>query len=64
MSGVTSRIECANCGSHVTDDYARVFSPEDDPDEVACCPYCPDKIRAGAGDKHIREARSVRRSQR
>ncbi len=48
--------ECQNCGSFVTEAYARVFTPPgmDDP---RVCPACEDKIRDG-GD--VREARSPR----
>ncbi|WP_336345593.1 DUF7563 family protein [Halalkalicoccus ordinarius] len=48
--------ECQNCGSFVTEAYARVFTPpgEEDP---RVCPDCEDKIRDGA---RIREARSSR----
>jgi len=50
--------ECLNCGSHVTADYARVFSVEDD-GAVRVCPNCPDKIRGTDGTP--RQARSTRR---
>jgi len=50
--------ECENCGSFVTRDYVRVFSPNDD--AVRTCPYCPDKIRGEGGDP--RDARSQRRT--
>jgi hypothetical protein len=48
--------ECQNCESHVTEQYARVFTPTgvDDP---RCCPNCMDKIRDGA---EVRDARSPR----
>jgi hypothetical protein len=48
--------ECQNCGSFVTEAYARVFTPpgEEDP---RVCPDCEDKIRDGA---QIRKARSSR----
>lgn len=49
---------CQNCGSHVTKDYARVFTPND-VDEPRVCPNCPDKIR----DKgKVRDARATRDS--
>ena len=48
--------ECSNCGSHVTDDYRRVFTPSD-VDEVRVCPNCPDLVRDGP---HVRDARSTR----
>lgn len=47
---------CANCESFVTEDYVRVFAP-DDMDTVRVCPDCPDRLRDGA---EIREARSTR----
>lgn len=50
--------ECLNCGSHVTPDYARVFSTTEG-GEVRVCPNCPDKIRGTDG--HPRPARSTRR---
>jgi len=48
--------ECQNCGSFVTDAYARVFTPPgiDDP---RVCPACTDRIRDGA---EVRAARSTR----
>lgn len=48
--------ECQNCGSFVTDAYARVFTP-DHIDQPRVCPSCEDKIRDGA---NIRETRSPR----
>jgi len=36
--------KCQNCGAHVTEQYVRVFVP----DEIAqprVCPHCPDKKR-------------------
>lgn len=51
--------ECLNCGSHVTDDYVRVFSANGD-DSVRTCPDCPDMIRGKGG--RPREARSQRRN--
>lgn len=49
--------ECQNCSAHVTEQYARVFTP-DGVDEPRVCPQCPDKLRDGA---NIREAKSQRR---
>lgn len=40
--------ECRNCGSHVTPDYARVFTPPDI-DSPRVCPFCPDLTRDGSG---------------
>lgn len=48
--------ECANCGSFVTADYVRVFTPEG-VDAPRACPSCPDKVRAH-GD--VRDARAAR----
>ncbi|WP_327050955.1 DUF7563 family protein [Halomicrococcus gelatinilyticus] len=48
--------ECKNCGTFVTADYARVFTPQG-VDEPRVCPECEDKIRDGAD---VREARSPR----
>ncbi len=48
--------ECQNCGSFVTQDYVRVFTP-DGIDAPRVCPRCEDKIRDGAD---VREARSPR----
>jgi len=39
--------ECQNCGSHVTDQYARVFTP-DGVENPRACPRCEDMTRAGA----------------
>lgn len=50
--------ECQNCGSFVTDAYARVFTPDEEA-EPRVCPSCEDKIRDGA---EVREARSTRRT--
>ncbi|WP_438267384.1 DUF7563 family protein [Haladaptatus halobius] len=50
--------ECQNCGTFVTADYARVFTP-DGIDDPRVCPSCPDVIRDGAT---VREARSKRRN--
>lgn len=48
--------ECQNCGSFVTDAYARVFTPTD-VEYPRVCPYCDDTLRDGA---QICEARSAR----
>lgn len=48
---------CANCGSHVTPDYIRVFKPDDE-DEVQCCPKCPERVRGRDG--RARRARTPR----
>lgn len=50
--------ECQNCGSFVTAQYVRVFTPDGE-DCPRVCPDCPDKLRDGAD---VREARSTRRS--
>jgi len=42
--------ECQNCGSFVTDAYARVFTPTDQ-GEPRVCPNFEDKIRDGADDR-------------
>jgi len=47
---------CLNCDSFVTEDYVRVFAP-DDLENVRVCPNCEDKLRDGAD---VREARSTR----
>jgi RNase P subunit RPR2 len=49
---------CRNCDSFVTEQYVRVFAP-DELDTVRVCPQCEDKLRDGAG---VREARSPRHS--
>lgn len=43
--------ECQNCGSWVTEDYVRVFVPEE-VHEPRACPHCPDMIRE---DGEVRE---------
>jgi NAD-dependent SIR2 family protein deacetylase len=48
---------CQNCGSFVTDAYARVFSPTED-DRVRTCPRCEDMVRKGNGQ--VRPARNVK----
>ena len=51
--------ECQNCGSEVTDQYARVFAPPEIPG-VRVCPHCEDKLRNGKGQ--VRKAKSPRDS--
>lgn len=48
--------ECQNCGSFVTEAYARVFTPPE-MENPRVCPDCEELIRDGA---QIREARSSR----
>lgn len=48
---------CGNCGSFVTSQYVRVFTPEEI-DEPRVCPRCEDLVREGST---IREAKSQRR---
>ena len=50
--------ECLNCGSAVSNDYARVFSKREDK-AVEACPECPDKKRTHTGE--VRDARATRR---
>lgn len=38
---------CQNCEAHVTERYARVFTPRD-VDHPRACPNCPDMVRSGA----------------
>lgn len=46
--------QCQNCGGWVTDQYVRVFVPEEI-DQPRACPSCPDMIR----DEHgVREKRA------
>ncbi|MFB6107857.1 MAG: hypothetical protein ABEJ82_03315 [Haloplanus sp.] len=47
---------CQNCGSFVTDDYVRVFAP-DDMEKPRVCPNCEDMVRDGAD---VRKARAKR----
>ena len=47
---------CQNCGSAVTKQYVRVFTPTG-VDEPRVCPRCDDMVRSGA---EIRPARSTR----
>jgi len=46
--------ECQNCGTHVTDRYARVFTPPD-VEEPRACPHCEDLTRDGDG---VRETKT------
>jgi len=39
--------ECQNCGAHVTERYARVFTPEGI-EHPRACPQCEDMTRGGA----------------
>lgn len=50
--------KCGNCGSFVTSQYVRVFTPSD-LDQPRVCPNCEDIIRDGAD---VRKARSQRRT--
>lgn len=50
---------CGNCGSFVTQQYIRVFTPLE-LDQPRVCPNCKDKVREGG---EIREARSQRRAE-
>ena len=47
---------CKNCGSFVTTDYVRVFTPNE-VDRPRVCPSCEDLVRDGAD---VREARATR----
>jgi len=47
---------CLNCGSYVSEQYVKVFAP-DDLDGVRVCPDCEDVVRDGA---EVREARAPR----
>ncbi|WP_435065195.1 DUF7563 family protein [Halobaculum sp. EA56] len=47
---------CQNCESIVTEQYARVFAP-DDAAGPRVCPRCEDLVRDGA---EVREARATR----
>lgn len=49
---------CGNCGSFVSRDYVRVFTPNDCAN-VRCCPSCPDKLRTNG---KVRDARNPRKS--
>jgi hypothetical protein len=49
---------CQNCGSFVTTDYVRVFTPNE-VDRPRVCPACEDMVRDGAD---VREARATRSS--
>ncbi|WP_434084003.1 DUF7563 family protein [Haloglomus salinum] len=39
-------MNCNNCGSHVSQDYVRVFSTDN---SVDVCPHCEDRLRSGDG---------------
>lgn len=54
--GPISMPECQNCGSFVTETYARVFTPTE-VEQPRVCPHCEDKLRDGA---EIRKARTSR----
>ncbi|EFW91091.1 hypothetical protein ZOD2009_15916 [Haladaptatus paucihalophilus DX253] len=47
---------CDNCGSFVTQQYVRVFTP-DEVEKPRVCPYCEDLVRDG---NEIRQARASR----
>lgn len=54
---MSATVECENCGATVSKQYARVMSPQQNPESVECCPHCPDLLWDGSG---TREAKSVR----
>lgn len=56
QSIVASMPTCQNCGSFVTTDYVRVFTPNEI-DRPRVCPDCEDLVRDGAD---VREARATR----
>jgi len=56
QSIVTNMPTCQNCGSFVTTDYVRVFTPNE-VDRPRVCPSCEDLVRDGAD---VREARATR----
>jgi hypothetical protein len=47
---------CNNCDAFVTEQYVRVFAP-DEMETVRVCPHCEDKLRDG---NDVREARAPR----
>jgi len=47
---------CQNCGSRVTMDYARVFTPND-VENPRCCPDCDDVVRTGHNE--VRKRRDI-----
>lgn len=49
---------CRNCEGFVTENYVRVFAPQE-MSTVRVCPNCEDKLRDGAD---VREARSTRQN--
>lgn len=49
--------ECQNCSTHVTKQYAKVFTPPG-VSEPRVCPHCPDMVRSGA---EVREAHGATR---
>lgn len=51
--------ECQNCGSQVSQQYVRVFAP-DETEGVRVCPSCKDKIRDG---RDVRDAITPRSTQ-
>jgi NAD-dependent SIR2 family protein deacetylase len=48
--------ECDNCGAAVTEQYVRVFAPNE-METVRVCPNCPDMVREKG---EVREAKSSR----
>ncbi|WP_425601750.1 DUF7563 family protein [Haloplanus pelagicus] len=45
--------ECQNCGAHVTEQYVRVFTP-DNVDAPRACPRCEDMTRSGSKPRESR----------
>jgi NAD-dependent SIR2 family protein deacetylase len=49
-------LRCQNCESHVTERYAKVFTPPEI-DRPRVCPNCSDMVRSGG---RVREAKTAR----
>ena len=58
MGAIHHMPHCRNCDAFVTENYVRVFAPQD-LSSVRVCPNCEDKLRDGA---EVREARSTRQN--
>lgn len=48
--------QCENCDSFVTDQYVRVFAPNE-METVRVCPSCEDMVRDGAETREAHAAR-------
>jgi len=49
--------ECDHCGSHVSDDFVRVFASRDG--QIGGCPHCKDRTLGSNGYREAKEFAAV-----